>query len=70
LELAGVAALVHSFYNGVENVLKQVLQSRDIALPPGESWHKELILIATESGVLSQETSKGIREYLDYLHTP
>ncbi|MDP6524849.1 MAG: hypothetical protein QGH15_11560 [Kiritimatiellia bacterium] len=68
LELAGVAALVHSFYNGVENVLKQVLQSRGIALPTGESWHKELILIAAESGVLSEETSHGIRDYLAFRH--
>jgi uncharacterized protein YutE (UPF0331/DUF86 family) len=68
LELAGVAALVHSFYNGVENIVKQVLQSRGIALPVGASWHKELIELAAESEVISSETSHSIREYLAFRH--
>jgi hypothetical protein len=68
LELAGVAALVHSFYNGVENVVKQVLHTRDIDLPTGETWHKELIQTATAAGILSGETSQRLREYLAFRH--
>jgi hypothetical protein len=68
LELAGVAALIHSFYNGVENVVKQLVQARGIALPMGESWHKELIQTAAEAGILSEATSQGVREYLAFRH--
>ena len=68
LELAGVAALVHSFYNGVENIVKQLVQARGIALPMGESWHKELIQTAAEAGILSEATSQGVREYLAFRH--
>lgn len=68
LELAGVAALIHSFYNGVENVLKQLVITKGINIPQGPSWHIELIEIAVANRFISSNTSDMLKEYLGFRH--
>jgi uncharacterized protein YutE (UPF0331/DUF86 family) len=68
LELAGVAALIHNFYNGVENVFKQLVISKGLSIPQGPSWHIDLIEICAANQIISKTTSNMLKEYLSFRH--
>ena len=68
LEVAGVAALLQSFYNGVENVIKQILTSKDVPIPTGPSWHRDVVNLAYEHGMISQQTKGNLGDYLAFRH--
>lgn len=68
LELAGTAALLHNFYNGIENILKQIFISENIEIPEGKSSHKELLESAVRNKIISNELKNSFGEYLAFRH--
>ena len=68
VELAAMGTFLHNVYNGIENILKQTLKLRSIQLAKGENWHKELLNLSVEHGVISAETSDELYEYLTFRH--
>jgi len=68
LELAGVAAFLHNFYNGIENILKVAVKVRGFEVPTGSSWHRDLVNLACAAGVLSEATVNSLRPYLAFRH--
>jgi len=68
LELAGVAALLHNFYNGIENILKQILLFKKIILVESQSWHKDLLERATTERIISEDCKSQMGQYLAFRH--
>jgi hypothetical protein len=68
IELSGLAVFIHNFYNGVENILKQVLKHKNIPLPSGLSWHKDLVSIAASNKILSEKTFASLQNFLSFRH--
>jgi len=68
LELAGVAALIHNFYNGIENILKQLVIWRGEEMPQNSLWHRDLVNIATSKNMISEQTAEELRRYLAFRH--
>ena len=66
--MAGVAALIHNFYNGIENILKQIVISCGKELPDNSSWHRDLVNIAVSNDIISESTAKELRQYLAFRH--
>ncbi|MDP2898827.1 MAG: hypothetical protein Q8Q12_20000 [bacterium] len=43
VEISALAAMLHSFYTGLENAFKRVAVHLDRALPEGPAWHSRLL---------------------------
>jgi hypothetical protein len=68
LELAGVASLLHNFYNGVENILKQVLLAKGVSVPEGSAWHRDLLTAVQEQRILSAATAERLKPFMAFRH--
>ena len=73
VELSALAAFLHSFYNGVENIFKRIAIEIDNSRPVGEFWHQRLLSMVTEKTpdrmpVISAALAFRLKEYLQFRH--
>lgn len=73
VEIAAVATVLHSFYNGVENIFFTVAKGVDETVPSGGQSHRDLILQVSRKTnqreqVISKQTAQVLSEYLGFRH--
>jgi hypothetical protein len=73
IELSALAAMLHSSYNGFENIFKRVATELDGGLPNGEFWHRQLLDSMTvpakaRSAVISERLIERLDDYLEFRH--
>jgi uncharacterized protein YutE (UPF0331/DUF86 family) len=68
LELAGVATLLHNFYNGNENIIKQIINSKGVSIPQGPSWHRDLLDLALKHKVINKTAWGSLKQFLGFRH--
>jgi len=71
--LMALAAMVHSFYNGVENIFKRIAAEIDGGPPSGGFWHKTLLdsmaaATSQRGAVISADLHARLKEYLAFRH--
>lgn len=74
VELLAIAAILHSFYSGIENMFKRITKEIDQGLPEGPKWHKDLLASMMRSNdrrkaAISQDLGKKLEDYLGFRHT-
>lgn len=68
LELAGIATYIHNFYNGTENILKQILLNKNIKIEDTPSWHRELLIKSLENNIITEILHDNLIKFLSFRH--
>jgi hypothetical protein len=73
VETLALAAVVHSFYNGLENIFQLIAKRVDSYAPKPPAWHTDLLLKMGEAtnkrkAVLQETTLSDLQEYLGFRH--
>lgn len=73
IELSALAATLHSFYTGVENIFKRVSVELDGQPVVGDRWHRDLLLrmkapARNRPALLSSELHDVLLDYLRFRH--
>lgn len=68
VEMAAIATFLHNSYNGIENILKRVLLSKQIRTRETPTWHRDLLKAALDADIISVDLYEAISNYLSFRH--
>lgn len=73
IEIAAMASVIHSFYNGVENIFLLVAKHVDASVPNNGQWHRDLLIQMSKpsehrQAVISADLLASLSTYLGFKH--
>jgi len=68
IELAAIGTFLHNIYNGIENILEQILKIKNLKISKSDTWHKELLDFSLSNEIISNKISDKLYEYLSFRH--
>ncbi len=73
IEREALGAVMHSFYMGIESIMRSVAKARGDQPRKSDAWHQELLGGLTKPGpgravLLSESTAARLYEYLTWRH--
>ena len=68
VELAALGTFLHNFYNGAENILKQISAHEGFKIPSGPNWHKDLLKTALLNRIINKNLMTDLLPYLAFRH--
>ena len=73
IEAAALGLFLHSFYNGIENIMKFIIKEKYGKLPSGIKWHKELLDACFikhngQKALFSEKLKIVLDDYLSFRH--
>jgi hypothetical protein len=73
IEVSAGAMVLHSFYNGIENILTLIFKFYDGQLPNSNKWHMKILEKAFEcdekrKNIFSIDLQTKLEEYLKFRH--
>ena len=73
IEVTALGSVLHSFYNGLENIFTTIAKDLDGDMPDSTQWHRDLLNRMTQrtpkrKSVLASETAEQLADYLSFRH--
>lgn len=73
VELCAAGSIIHSYYNGIENILLLIAKNIDDVTPNSGKWHSELLFSMcaeneNRTAVFSETLKISLTEYMNFRH--
>ena len=73
VDITALASVLHSFYNGLENIFLNIAKRIDLKVPKTTQWHRDLLTQMTKTTskrgqVLTNDIANRLADYLGFRH--